>query len=65
MAPNNETGLIPVKFLLHFVQARSSLRDVASSSLGEKDEPDFIETHCHWTDCDREFHSQDQLVKVS
>ena len=30
-----------------------------------KDEPDFIETHCHWIGCDREFDTQDQLVKVS
>ena len=30
-----------------------------------KEEPDFIETHCYWTDCDREFGNQDDLVKVS
>ena len=30
-----------------------------------KEEPDFIETHCHWIGCDREFDTQDQLVKVS
>jgi hypothetical protein len=29
-----------------------------------KEEPDFIETHCYWTDCDREFGNQDDLVKV-
>jgi len=28
-----------------------------------KEEPDFIETHCHWTDCDKEFGNQDDLVK--
>ena len=29
-----------------------------------KDEPgDFIETHCHWRDCDKEFATQDDLVK--
>merc|ERR1719273_366498 len=28
-----------------------------------KEEPDFIETHCHWTDCDKEFGNQDNLVK--
>lgn len=29
-----------------------------------KDEPgDFIETHCHWKDCDKEFATQDDLVK--
>lgn len=29
-----------------------------------KDEPaDFIETNCHWINCDIEFTSQDELVK--
>jgi uncharacterized Zn-finger protein len=29
-----------------------------------KDEPgDFIETHCHWKDCDKDFATQDDLVK--
>merc|ERR1712106_984304 len=28
-----------------------------------KEEPDFIETHCHWTDCDKEYGTQDDLVK--
>ena len=27
-------------------------------------EPDFIETHCHWAHCSREFDTQDDLVKV-
>ena len=31
----------------------------------EKDEPDFIETHCHWVDCDREMGCNDELVKVT
>ena len=31
----------------------------------EKDEPDFIETHCHWVGCDREMGCNDELVKVS
>ena len=30
-----------------------------------KDEPDFIETNCHWKDCDKEFKTQDELVRVS
>ena len=30
-----------------------------------KEEPDFIETHCHWKDCDREYGTQEDLVKVS
>lgn len=38
--------------------------EVSSSSPGEKEEPDFVETHCHWTGCDEEFHTQEQLVKV-
>lgn len=31
-----------------------------------KDEPgDFIETNCHWKDCDKEYPTQDDLVKVN
>ena len=30
-----------------------------------KEEPDFIETHCHWKDCDREYGTQEDLVKVN
>lgn len=30
---------------------------------GIKDEPDFVETHCHWIGCDRDFGTQDQLVR--
>lgn len=31
-----------------------------------KDEPgDFIETNCHWVECEREFPTQEDLVKVS
>ena len=30
-----------------------------------KDEPDFIETNCHWKNCEKEFDSQDELVRVS
>ena len=41
----------------------------ASSSTGndreDEEEKDFIETHCHWVNCDREFGTQDQLVKVN
>ena len=29
-----------------------------------KDEPDFVETHCDWVGCDRDLHTQEQLVKV-
>ncbi len=40
----------------------------ASSSTQDREdfdeEKDFIETHCHWINCDREFGTQDQLVKV-
>merc|ERR1719189_668962 len=28
-----------------------------------KDEPDFVETHCNWAGCDRDLHTQEQLVK--
>ena len=47
----------------------SSVRAPASSSTCDymadmKEEPDFIETNCHWSGCSREFETQDQLVKV-
>eukprot|EP00095_Tigriopus_kingsejongensis_P010985 snap_masked-scaffold281_size224178-processed-gene-0.6 protein:Tk10985 transcript:snap_masked-scaffold281_size224178-processed-gene-0.6-mRNA-1 annotation:"cubitus interruptus" len=41
----------------------------AEDSLSEhggahvKEEPDFVETHCHWVGCDRDFGTQDALVK--
>ena len=41
----------------------------ASSSTNDKDdldeEKDFVETHCSWVHCDRDFDTQDQLVKVN
>lgn len=44
------------------------LQQEASSSTGndreDEDERDFVETHCHWVNCDRDFDTQDQLVKV-
>ena len=50
----------------------SHLPDTASAMAASgqhhvKDEPDgdFVETHCYWTDCDREFYTQNQLVKVN
>ena len=33
--------------------------------MESKDEPDFIETNCHWRLCDKEFKTQDELVKVN
>ncbi|KAG8226061.1 hypothetical protein J437_LFUL006368, partial [Ladona fulva] len=30
---------------------------------GAEEPGDFVETHCHWKDCDREFPTQDDLVK--
>ena len=40
--------------------------DGAATSKGGKvkEEPDFIETHCNWTNCDRDFGTQEDLVKV-
>ena len=35
------------------------------SHAGMKEEPDFVETQCHWRGCGMEFHTQDLLVKVS
>ena len=49
---------------------RPVVRALASSSTGFddavsiKEEPDFVETHCHWVGCDREMGTQDLLVKV-
>ena len=38
----------------------------AADDDGMKEEPpDFIETHCHWKDCNKEFSTPDELVKVS
>ena len=37
-------------------------KDSAFESM--KDEPDFIETNCHWKDCAKQFNTQDELVKV-
>ncbi|XP_059151219.1 zinc finger protein GLI4-like [Physella acuta] len=31
--------------------------------IPQEGEPDFIETNCHWIDCNREFETQDELVK--
>ncbi|XP_040574480.1 uncharacterized protein [Lepeophtheirus salmonis] len=41
----------------------SSLYVPPNNSGDVKEEPDFIETHCHWLNCDRDFESQDELVK--
>ena len=42
------------------------LEEGVSKEDGEgREEPDFIETHCHWRDCDRDYGTQDDLVKVS
>ena len=29
-----------------------------------EEEKEFFETHCHWVHCDKDFETQDQLVKV-
>ena len=50
---------------------RPVVRALASSSTGFddavsiKEEPDFVETHCHWVGCDREMGTQDLLVKAT
>ncbi|XP_046391714.1 transcriptional activator cubitus interruptus [Ischnura elegans] len=39
-------------------------RGVKSEVCDGGEEPgDFVETHCHWKECDREFPTQDDLVK--
>ena len=48
-----------------FVQMETGATASVPRDMGEeKDEPDFIETHCHWVDCDREMGCNDELVKV-
>jgi hypothetical protein len=42
--------------------SNQTMKDMKESDV--KEEPDFIETHCHWIGCDRDFGTQDQLVKV-
>ena len=39
----------------------ASVRDCGEDG---KEEPDFIETHCHWIGCDKDYGTQDDLVKV-
>ena len=50
----------------HHHHGGSMLEPMDDDGSGDpmKDEPgDFIETHCHWRDCDKEFATQDDLVK--
>ncbi len=37
----------------------------AEADLIKEEEPDVVETNCKWAGCGIEFHTQDQLVKVS
>ena len=50
---------------MHHNPKREGTNPAGATAVTIKDEPDFVETHCHWTNCDREFDTQDQLVKVS
>ena len=51
--------------------AMAAAAAVSEGAMGDdgddgKEQPDFIETKCRWIGgCDREFDTQDQLVKVS
>jgi transcriptional activator cubitus interruptus len=50
----------------HHLHSGEPMDDDGHDGSGDpmKDEPgDFIETHCHWRDCDKEFATQDDLVK--
>ena len=38
--------------------------DQPSSANVKEELEDFVETHCHWQGCDKEFHTQEHLVKV-
>ena len=43
------------------------MQEPSSSTIDKDDdeEKDFVETHCHWVNCDKDFGTQDQLVRVS
>ena len=44
-------------------KAKLKREDNAEDNNDEHNEPDFIETNCHWTDCSQEFTTQEELVK--
>ncbi|KAA0191543.1 hypothetical protein HAZT_HAZT004597 [Hyalella azteca] len=45
-------------------QSAAAMAAAAADDDGLKEEPpDFIETHCHWKDCNKEFNTPDELVK--
>ncbi|KAF2369137.1 Zinc finger C2H2-type [Trinorchestia longiramus] len=45
-------------------QSAAALAAAAADDDGLKEEPpDFIETHCHWKDCNKDFNTPDELVK--
>lgn len=47
-------------------RVKQEMKQNSPESAGDcKDEPDFIETNCHWKDCTLEFPAQEDLVKVS
>lgn len=46
--------------------AAAAAAAAAADDDGLKEEPpDFIETHCHWKDCNKEYNTPEELVKVS
>ena len=46
------------------LEAEEEDDDPGGGHVPVEGEPDFIETHCHWAHCSREFDTQDDLVKV-
>ena len=44
--------------------ASSSTKDMDMVKEEPETEEDFVETHCHWVNCDRDCGTQEQLVKV-
>ena len=36
----------------------------ALDRVPQEGETDFFETNCHWRDCNKEFDTQDELVRV-
>lgn len=45
-------------------QSAAALAAAADDDGLKEEPPDFIETHCHWKDCNKEFNTPDELVKV-
>lgn len=60
-------GILLVCF--HFQDVVSSTNieiktEIKEESKDDTDEPDFVETNCHWGECTIQFDTQQQLVSL-